>query len=205
LVGRLRQVATNAADRGTVWQVVADRGGAWCRSADTRTPPAATITVPFSLQRRAGGGRIARVQMPKPTDGDRDRFRALVAEDPRVEVKPMFGQLAAFVNGNMFFGLFGSDLGVKLGPDELAKLHEAGGGPFGPSQRPMAGYATVPDDDAAAWISKALDYVAALPSEEAEEEVGAAVLNRNPDVDAWFTGCRIPRHSWRLSRDIVGT
>ncbi|MDH5521669.1 MAG: TfoX/Sxy family protein, partial [Acidimicrobiia bacterium] len=48
------------------------------------------------------------MQVPKPTDADRERFRSLVPEDPRVEVKPMFGNLGAFVNGNMFMGLFGS-------------------------------------------------------------------------------------------------
>ena len=52
--------------------------------------------------------------MPKPTEADRERFTALVPEAPDVVVKPMFGNLGAFVNGNMFMGLFGSDVGVKL-------------------------------------------------------------------------------------------
>jgi hypothetical protein len=103
------------------------------------------------------------MQIPKPTDADLERFRALVPDDPRVEVKPMFGQLAAFVNGNMFFGLFGSDLGVKVSPDDLKRLQEAGGGPFGPAERPMSGYATLPDGDPRGWIETALDYVAGLP------------------------------------------
>ena len=46
------------------------------------------------------------MQIPKPTDADRDRFRALVPDEPGVETKPMFGNLGAFVNGNMFMGLF---------------------------------------------------------------------------------------------------
>ena len=54
------------------------------------------------------------MQMPKPTEADKDRFRSLVPDDPRIEVKPMFGNLGAFVNGNMFAGLFGPDIGVKL-------------------------------------------------------------------------------------------
>ena len=54
------------------------------------------------------------MQVPKPTEADKDRFRSLVPADPRVEVKPMFGNLGAFVNGNMFMGLFGADIGVKL-------------------------------------------------------------------------------------------
>jgi hypothetical protein len=31
------------------------------------------------------------MEMPKPTEEDKERFRALVPDDPRVEVKPMFG------------------------------------------------------------------------------------------------------------------
>jgi hypothetical protein len=108
--------------------------------------------------------------MPKPTDADKDRFRQLVPDDPRVEVKPMFGQLGAFVNGNMFMGLFGADVGVKLPPDDGATLlAEEGSGPFGPAERPMSGYVTLPGPwqanpkRAAPWIGKALDFVGALP------------------------------------------
>lgn len=101
--------------------------------------------------------------MPKPTDADKERFRALVPEDPRVEIRPMFGQLAAFVNGNMFFGLYGSTLGVKVAPDQLALIRAAGGGPFGPAERSMNGYTALPSNDREKWIGAALDYVAALP------------------------------------------
>jgi hypothetical protein len=47
------------------------------------------------------------MQIPRPTEADKERFKALVPDHPRVEVKPMFGNLGAFVNGNMFMGLFG--------------------------------------------------------------------------------------------------
>jgi TfoX/Sxy family transcriptional regulator of competence genes len=47
------------------------------------------------------------MKIPKPTAADRARFQALVPDDARVEVKPMFGNLGAFVNGTMFMGLFG--------------------------------------------------------------------------------------------------
>ena len=56
----------------------------------------------------------------------------------------MFGQLAAFVNGNMFMGLFGSDIGVKLSPTDQEPLRQAGGGDFGPAERPMGGYVSLP-------------------------------------------------------------
>ena len=107
------------------------------------------------------------MEIPKPTDADRGRFTALVPDDPRVEVKPMFGNLGAFVNGNMFMGLFGSDVGVKLADDDRARLEQAGGGPFGPAERPMGGYVALPaglgESEAREWIAASLGFVAALP------------------------------------------
>src|SRR5438309_2503706 len=107
------------------------------------------------------------MQIPKPTEDDKEYFRSLVPADPRVEIKPMFGNLGAFVNGNMFMGLFGSDVGVKLADADLAKLlKQPGAGPFGPAERPMGGYATLPPSFTAAkarpWVTKAFDHVGAL-------------------------------------------
>jgi TfoX/Sxy family transcriptional regulator of competence genes len=107
------------------------------------------------------------MQMPKATEADKDHFRSLVPELPGVEVKPMFGQLGAFVNGNMFAGLFGSQVGVKLGADELAELAAAGGGPFGPEERPMGGFLTLPasfsGEEASGWVEKAAAHIGTLP------------------------------------------
>jgi TfoX/Sxy family transcriptional regulator of competence genes len=108
------------------------------------------------------------MQMPKPTDADRERFRALVPDGAGVEVKPMFGNLGAFVHGNMFAGLFGSDVGVKLDDTGLAELDAVDGvGPFGPAERPMGGYRALPaswsDDQAEVWMERALAYVGTLP------------------------------------------
>jgi len=50
----------------------------------------------------------------------------------------MFGNLGAFVNGIMFMGLFGPDMGVKLDDADQRQLSDAGGGPFGLTGRPMA-------------------------------------------------------------------
>ena len=80
------------------------------------------------------------MQIPRPTDADRDRCRSLVPEEPDVETKAMLGNLGAFVNGNMFMGLFGSDIGVQLEEPDRAKLAvKPGAGPFGPADRPMGG------------------------------------------------------------------
>jgi TfoX/Sxy family transcriptional regulator of competence genes len=107
------------------------------------------------------------MQIPRPTDADRERFKALVPDDARVEVKPMFGNLGAFVNGNMFMGLFGTEVGVKLDDADQSQLSDAGGGPFGPTQRPMGGYITLPaaitTAEANRWVARSLEYVGALP------------------------------------------
>jgi hypothetical protein len=104
------------------------------------------------------------VQIPKPTEAGKERFRCAVPDDARVEVKPMFGNLGAFVNGNMFAGLFGDDIGVKLNPADHEALAAAGGGGFGPAERPMGGFLTVPESQPPElWLEKALGHVATLP------------------------------------------
>jgi TfoX/Sxy family transcriptional regulator of competence genes len=110
------------------------------------------------------------MQMPKPTDEDKERFRSLVPDDARVEVKPMFGNLGAFVNGNMFMGLFGSDVGLKLDPADRDALTAEGGGTFGPEERPMRGYVTLPSRwgsvEAGPWVARSLALAGALPARE---------------------------------------
>ncbi|MDR6637408.1 TfoX/Sxy family protein [Paenarthrobacter nitroguajacolicus] len=110
------------------------------------------------------------MQMPKPSEADKERFRSAVPENTEAEVKPMFGNLGAFVHGNMFAGLFGPTIGVKLSEadqQELEANHQTQ--PFGPAERPMGGYVGLPEswqDDAeqtAEWVSKAFENVAKLP------------------------------------------
>jgi len=62
------------------------------------------------------------VGIPKPSDSDKERFRSLAPCDPRVEAKAMFGNLGAFVNGNIFMGQFGADIGVKVAPADADLL-----------------------------------------------------------------------------------
>ena len=78
------------------------------------------------------------MEIPKPSEDDKQFFRSILPDDPEVEIKPMFGNLGAFVHGNMFAGLFGSAVGVKLaGPDAAELSSVEGAGPFGPAERPM--------------------------------------------------------------------
>ena len=83
----------------------------------------------------------------------------------------MFGNLGAFVHGNMFMGLFGSDVGVKLDePDRAELAAQPGAGPFGPAERPMSGYVTLPAGwtprKAKRWVDKAHAAAAALPPKQ---------------------------------------
>ena len=80
------------------------------------------------------------MEIPKPSEDDKQFFRSLIAEDPEVEIKPMFGNLGAFVHGNMFAGLFGSAVGVRLAEPDARELEAIdGSGPFGPDGHAMAG------------------------------------------------------------------
>lgn len=86
------------------------------------------------------------MQIPRPTDEDKTRFRDAVPGDPRIAIKPLFGNLGAFVNGHMFMGLPGSDIGVKLAPADVERLRAIDeAGPFGPTGRPMGGYVSSRD------------------------------------------------------------
>lgn len=111
------------------------------------------------------------MHVPKPSDAARALFTSSMPDDPRVVVKPMFGNLGAFVNGNMFAGLFGDRIGVRvLDAGVRAELESTqGAGPFGPEERPMGGYVAAPEawdrepERLAEWVARAFDEVAQLP------------------------------------------
>ena len=66
----------------------------------------------------------------------------------------------------MFLGLFGSQVGVKLSEPDREQLLATGGEPFGPPERPMGGYVSLPGgapEASASWVAQALDHVGALP------------------------------------------
>jgi TfoX/Sxy family transcriptional regulator of competence genes len=108
--------------------------------------------------------------MPKPGEEAKAAFTKLVPGGPTVTLRPMFGNLAAFVNGNMFAGLFGEDLFVRLPEEESAKVRKQGGRDFAPmAGRPMKGYVTVPStwrakpEAVKGWIAVALDLTGKMP------------------------------------------
>lgn len=110
--------------------------------------------------------------MPKPDDQTKELFRTVLPQDPRVHARPMFGNLAGFVNGNMFTGLFGNDVFVRLSEaDQASLLREPGAHPFEPmAGRPMRGYVVLPGawrsdpDRIRQWMQRALAWTAAMPA-----------------------------------------
>jgi TfoX/Sxy family transcriptional regulator of competence genes len=119
--------------------------------------------------------------MPKPSEQAKAAFTKLVPDAPAVTLRPMFGNLAAFVNGNMFAGLFGEDLFVRLPENESAKVRKQGGRDFAPmAGRPMKGYVTVPGNwrDKPApvreWIATALEVTGKMPAKVPAAKTAAA-------------------------------
>src|SRR5437868_7597622 len=108
--------------------------------------------------------------MPKPSEQAKAAFLKLVPPDPTVTTRPMFGNLSAFVNGNMFSGLFGDDLFVRVSDTEQAKIRKQGGRAFEVMPgRAMTGYVLVPPgwqkkpDATRSLIVAALTWSKALP------------------------------------------
>ncbi len=119
--------------------------------------------------------------MPKPSEQAKAAFTKLVPDEPAVTLRPMFGNLSAFVNGNMFAGLFGEDLFVRLPDDQSAPIRKQGGRDFEPmAGHAMKGYVTVPHTwrtkpaSAKAWIAASLVFARSLPPKVAAGKKAAA-------------------------------
>jgi TfoX/Sxy family transcriptional regulator of competence genes len=115
------------------------------------------------------------MDMPKASEQDKQFFQSVVPDRAGVEIKPMLGNLGAFVNGNMFAGLFGPLVGVKLDDASRAELASVEGtGPFGPAERPMGGYTSLPGswrntpELAAHWVELACSQIGLLPPKAAK-------------------------------------
>jgi TfoX/Sxy family transcriptional regulator of competence genes len=111
------------------------------------------------------------MSVPKPDEASKDWFRSLVPDDPNVQVRPMFGNLAAFVNGNMYLALFGAAVAVRLPEEARAELlAEKGSAAFEPMPgRPMKEYVVLPaawrsqPTKARAWAERSFAWAATLP------------------------------------------
>ena len=111
-------------------------------------------------------------KIPKPDPQLVEYFKTVVPEDPRVTIRPMFGNISAFVNGNMFMGVYGNDLFVRLSDTQQSELlKNKGAGPFEPMPgRAMTGYIVMPrswrgdnTSNVKKWVTTSLEFAAKLP------------------------------------------
>jgi hypothetical protein len=87
------------------------------------------------------------------------------------EHRKMFGYPCYFINRNMFIGLFGDDIFIRLSPEDRAELSErAEIVPFEPmAGRPMKDYVMLPvelvedREQLASIIAKSVEYTSTLP------------------------------------------
>ena len=113
---------------------------------------------------------MAPSKLPKPTEETKDYFASIVPNHPAVSIRPMFGQLSAFVNGNMFMGIFGDDILVRLPDADHEEVLRAGGRAFEPMPgRPMREYVVLPEawreepERLREWVARSLDHADELP------------------------------------------
>jgi len=97
-------------------------------------------------------------------------FEEVIAAVPGAQPRRMFGYPAAFVNGQMFTGVFQDRLFVRLSESDRAELAKRGGKPFVPMPgRPMREYVEVPPallrsrSALVGWVRRAFDYASSLP------------------------------------------
>ena len=102
-------------------------------------------------------------------EGLATRLRELVADEPGIGERKMFGGLAFMCDGNMAFGIIGSDLMVRLGPGAEAALAEPHVRPMDFTGKPMTGMVyvgeegVVDDADLARWARRGLAFARSLP------------------------------------------
>jgi len=98
-----------------------------------------------------------------------DRVRDILAADPGLSERKMFGGIAFMLDGNMCCGVVGSDLMVRLGPDgadaALVRPHVR---PMDFTGRPMTSMVFVAAEGLRSaglrkWVKQAAAYTRTLP------------------------------------------
>lgn len=110
------------------------------------------------------------MNIPRSDEKSKEVFRSFLPNDLRVTVRPMFGNQSAFVNGNMFFGVFGNDLFVRLSEVHREELLKKGASLLEPMKgKPMREYVVIPrawrtePEKIQLWIARSLDWTGKMP------------------------------------------
>ncbi|OLD04914.1 hypothetical protein AUG19_00045 [archaeon 13_1_20CM_2_54_9] len=111
------------------------------------------------------------MNIPRADERSKEAFRSFLPDDPRVTVRPMFDNVSAFMNGNMFFGVFGNDLFVRLSDNHRKELLKKGASLLEPVQsRPMKEYVMIPrawwkdPETIRSWVGRSLEWASKLPA-----------------------------------------
>jgi len=91
-----------------------------------------------------------------------------------IERRKMFGCPAYYINGNMMAGVYGTQLFLRLSPEDREELRASlDARPFEPmAGRPMKEYLAMPpsiiDDEAALdeWMRRSVEFASSLPPKE---------------------------------------
>ncbi len=103
-------------------------------------------------------------------EGLAERVREVMADEPGLTEKRMFGGIAFMLDGNMACGVSKDDLMLRVGTDGFdALLGESGVRIFDMSGKPMKGWllvsadATSEDEELAGWIARGVSFARSLP------------------------------------------
>ena len=116
------------------------------------------------------------MRVPRADEKSREFFRFVLPQDSRIMIRPMFGNISGFVNGNMFAGLFGDDLFVRLSEQKRQELlANKGATLLEPMKgRPMKEYAVIPKtwwnrpETIRKWVALSLDWTSTLPPKKSD-------------------------------------
>ncbi|MCR2804023.1 TfoX/Sxy family protein [Paenibacillus soyae] len=111
------------------------------------------------------------MSFPKPPQDAKELLSRAMPSHPHILIKPMFGNLGAFINGNMFAGLFGEQIFVRLPEDLRAELLAIdGASEFSPMPgRAMKEYVALPvgwkqePERITAWLERSFAWAETLP------------------------------------------
>jgi TfoX/Sxy family transcriptional regulator of competence genes len=113
-------------------------------------------------------------KMPHSSKESEALLRSLLPDRRDVALRPMFGNLSAFVSGNMFMGVFGEDLLVRLSESDRTELLKVkGAAVFEPMKgRQMKEYVVVPaswrsdPSKIRPWVERSLEWSSRLPAKK---------------------------------------
>lgn len=99
-----------------------------------------------------------------------ERLRQLLSSEPRISEKKMFGGICFLKNGNMICGVVGSELMVRVGPEQYeTALNKAHAREMDFTGKPLRGFVYVGEKGISTkkgltdWVRQGLSFVSTLP------------------------------------------